>query len=331
MHLLCVVRGAGVFLNMLSKFWRIPGDIPTRRSVPAQVFDGVTGGLQKRVKAATAARGVKPKPYDYMFWTNAYPRPAPKSTDPEKSYFNGRRLHGISTSLLRRRRDPPARKDRRGKMPRRYMLATALVFALGRGEVARGLEFAFANPEIWGKLLRFAGCSAVGQSFIFFTIAKFDPLVRARANIDDGSRRRRDSWAETAATCPADDPRRGRGVDAISPAERATSIHAAAATRPHGISTRQPRPVPTEYPRGSRGGAATRPRNLSGRTTVDFHTGLHDRHDDAQDLLRAPLHRPQGPRAPAHGLGRRRPRVRGHLVGRVLEAALVVDFAFILK
>ncbi|KAH8069984.1 UDP-galactose transmembrane transporter [Aureococcus anophagefferens] len=93
------------------------------------VFDGVTGGIQKRVKTATAARGIKPKPYDYMFWTNA------------------------------------------------YMLATAAAFALTRGEVSRGLAFCLENPEIWAKILRFGACSAIGQSFIFFTIAHFDPLV----------------------------------------------------------------------------------------------------------------------------------------------------------
>jgi UDP-galactose transporter B1 len=92
-------------------------------------FDGVTGGVQKRVKQETAARGVRPKPYDFMFWTNA------------------------------------------------YMLATALAFAAARGECGRGLAFCLENPAIWGKILRFGACSAVGQSFIFYTIAHFDPLV----------------------------------------------------------------------------------------------------------------------------------------------------------
>jgi len=93
------------------------------------VFDGLTGGIQKRVKAETAARGMRPKPYDFMFWTNA------------------------------------------------YMLLTALGFALVRGECGRGLAFCLENPEIWAKILRFGICSAIGQSFIFFTIAHFDPLV----------------------------------------------------------------------------------------------------------------------------------------------------------
>ncbi len=34
-----------------------------------------------------------------------------------------------------------------------------------------------SNPEVLSKIIKFALCSAVGQSFIFFTIANFDPLV----------------------------------------------------------------------------------------------------------------------------------------------------------
>ena len=97
--------------------------------VASLCFDGITGGLQKKVKSETKARGASPKPYDFMFLTNV------------------------------------------------YMLATALVFALARGEVQQGLAFALDNPALWGKLLRFGACSAVGQSFIFYTISTFDPLV----------------------------------------------------------------------------------------------------------------------------------------------------------
>jgi len=93
------------------------------------VLDGVTEGFQKRLKVETAKAGVKPKPYDFMFWTNL------------------------------------------------YMAMTALVVALGLGEVATGMAFCSANPEILSKIVKFAICSAVGQSFIFYTIANFDPLV----------------------------------------------------------------------------------------------------------------------------------------------------------
>jgi len=93
------------------------------------VLDGVTAGFQKRLKTETAKVGVKPKPYDFMFWTNL------------------------------------------------FMLLTALVIATGLGEVQSGMGFCTANPEIMGNIIKFALCSAVGQSFIFYTIANFDPLV----------------------------------------------------------------------------------------------------------------------------------------------------------
>lgn len=93
------------------------------------ILDGVTAGFQKRLKTETAKVGVKPKPYDFMFWTNF------------------------------------------------FMCLTALVIAAVLGEITSGGSFLFANPEITGKIARFAVCSAVGQSFIFYTIANFDPLV----------------------------------------------------------------------------------------------------------------------------------------------------------
>lgn len=92
-------------------------------------LDGVTAGFQKRLKAETAKAGVKPKPYDFMFWTNL------------------------------------------------FMCLTAVVIAVGLGEVTSGLAFTAANPEILSKIIKFAVCSAVGQSFIFYTIANFDPLI----------------------------------------------------------------------------------------------------------------------------------------------------------
>jgi len=93
------------------------------------VLDGVTAGFQKRLKAETAKAGVKPKPYDFMFWTNL------------------------------------------------YMLITAAVVAAGLGELTTGTTFCLSNPEILSKIVKFAICSAVGQSFIFYTISNFDPLI----------------------------------------------------------------------------------------------------------------------------------------------------------
>lgn len=97
--------------------------------VMSLVLDGVTAGFQKRLKAETAKVGVKPKPYDFMFWTNL------------------------------------------------FMCLTAAVVALGLGEFTSGLAFCTANPEILSNIVKFALCSAIGQSFIFYTIANFDPLV----------------------------------------------------------------------------------------------------------------------------------------------------------
>ena len=93
------------------------------------VLDGVTAGFQKRLKTETAKLGVKPKPYDFMFWTNL------------------------------------------------FMCLTAAVVALGLGELTTGVSYCTQNPEIMVKIIKFAICSAVGQSFIFYTIANFDPLV----------------------------------------------------------------------------------------------------------------------------------------------------------
>jgi len=93
------------------------------------VLDGVTAGFQKQLKVETAKAGVKPKPYDFMFWTNF------------------------------------------------YMCLTAVIISGALGEVVPGLAFCSANPEIFTKIVKFALCSAVGQSFIFYTIANFDPLI----------------------------------------------------------------------------------------------------------------------------------------------------------
>eukprot|EP01034_Spumella_vulgaris_P021410 gene21410-27440_t len=91
--------------------------------------DGITGGVQNRLKKKSAELGVKPKPYDLMFWTNF------------------------------------------------YMAITASLLALFLGEFSTGLNYCLANPVILNKILKFAVCSAVGQSFIFYTISNFDPLV----------------------------------------------------------------------------------------------------------------------------------------------------------
>mmetsp|Transcript_10556 Transcript_10556/g.22894 ORF Transcript_10556/g.22894 Transcript_10556/m.22894 type:complete len:389 (+) Transcript_10556:55-1221(+) len=92
-------------------------------------MDGVTAGVQKRLKADLGRVGVKPKPYDFMLWTNL------------------------------------------------YMMAVALCIALILGELTSGVSYCSANPEISRLIVKFSLCSAVGQSFIFYTVATFDPLV----------------------------------------------------------------------------------------------------------------------------------------------------------
>lgn len=93
------------------------------------VLDGVTAGFQKRLKKETAEAGVKPKPYDFMFWTNV------------------------------------------------FMCLTAIAVALPMGELSAGYKYCAANPEILTAIIKFSLCSAIGQSFIFYTISNFDPLI----------------------------------------------------------------------------------------------------------------------------------------------------------
>ena len=92
-------------------------------------MDGVTAGLQKRIKNVSAERGVRAKPYDFMFWTNA------------------------------------------------YMLVVALAFAAVGNELGPGFNFCTSNPQIMNRILNFALLSAIGQSFIFYTISNFEPIV----------------------------------------------------------------------------------------------------------------------------------------------------------
>lgn len=93
------------------------------------ICDGLTGGVQKRLKAKCADRGVHPKAYDFMFWTNL------------------------------------------------YMMLVAVVLAVLFGEVVPGIAFLLAHSHIMILVIKFSALSAVGQSFIFYTIATFDPLV----------------------------------------------------------------------------------------------------------------------------------------------------------
>jgi len=91
--------------------------------------DGLTGGVQDRLKAKSKDKGIKIKPYDMMFWSNTF-----------------------------------------------MCLVAILVSLVNNGELFSGMAFIFDNPEILSKVLYFAACSAMGQSFIFFVIAEYGPL-----------------------------------------------------------------------------------------------------------------------------------------------------------
>jgi UDP-galactose transporter B1 len=92
-------------------------------------MDGITGGVQKRLKVDMSRIGMAPKPYDFMLFTNM------------------------------------------------SMCAVALVISLALGEVMTGYKFCMDNPAVLNLVVHFSICSAVGQSFIFYTVAHFDPLV----------------------------------------------------------------------------------------------------------------------------------------------------------
>lgn len=98
------------------------------------ICDGLTGGLQKRLKQQAYEMGLKIKPYEMMFWTNW------------------------------------------------FMMLSSLLIAAGKQELIPGYLFISNNPELLIKIAQFAACSAIGQSFIFFTLANFEPLVCSTVN-----------------------------------------------------------------------------------------------------------------------------------------------------
>jgi len=97
--------------------------------VMSLVMDGVTGGLQKRLKKESKAH--PPTTYDFMLFTNL------------------------------------------------SMGAVALTISILVGDFARGLLFLAENPVIQQKVWISCILSAIGQSFVFFVVAHFDPMVCA--------------------------------------------------------------------------------------------------------------------------------------------------------
>merc|ERR1712028_174277 len=57
------------------------------------------------------------------------------------------------------------------------MLFIAMAVAMALDQFWGGLAFLQGNPDLYLAVIKFATCSAIGQSAIFFTIANFDPLV----------------------------------------------------------------------------------------------------------------------------------------------------------
>ena len=92
-------------------------------------MDRITGGIQKYLLKNINVSGSKPKPYDFMLFTNF------------------------------------------------YMMIVAVVISLLTYDFGSGIQYCTSNPEIVPMILKFSLYSAIGQSFIFYTIAHFDPLV----------------------------------------------------------------------------------------------------------------------------------------------------------
>mmetsp|Transcript_27657 Transcript_27657/g.55254 ORF Transcript_27657/g.55254 Transcript_27657/m.55254 type:complete len:157 (+) Transcript_27657:175-645(+) len=58
-----------------------------------------------------------------------------------------------------------------------FMMLFALLISTVTGEFFEGLSYCARNPEVFQLIWKFSLCSAIGQSFIFYTVARFDPLV----------------------------------------------------------------------------------------------------------------------------------------------------------
>lgn len=92
-------------------------------------MDGVTAGVQKKLKQDMGRKHMHPKPYDFMFYTNL------------------------------------------------SMMVVAFCVSISLGEFAAGYDFCVQHPQVMRLVIQFAMCSAIGSSFIFYTVAHFDPLV----------------------------------------------------------------------------------------------------------------------------------------------------------
>lgn len=58
-----------------------------------------------------------------------------------------------------------------------WMMIFAIIISFSIGEFWKGMEYCAHNPKVFALIWKFSMCSAIGQSFIFYTVARFDPLV----------------------------------------------------------------------------------------------------------------------------------------------------------
>ena len=58
-----------------------------------------------------------------------------------------------------------------------FMMIFALIISCVLGEFSYGIDYCAHNPKVFSLIWKFSMCSAIGQSFIFYTVARFDPLV----------------------------------------------------------------------------------------------------------------------------------------------------------
>lgn len=58
-----------------------------------------------------------------------------------------------------------------------FMCMLGVLISLILGDLTSGMNYCSENPQVFSLIWRFSLCSAIGQSFIFYTVARFDPLV----------------------------------------------------------------------------------------------------------------------------------------------------------
>lgn len=132
MQVLCIIFGTAL-LGLSKSQYQSSNDststMGTNFIILSLFMDGITGGLQKRIKEDAKATGHIVKGFDFMFYTNV------------------------------------------------YMFIVSIAVAVANKDLFAGFSQSVENPTLQKLIFRFCICSAAGQSFIYYTIANFDPLV----------------------------------------------------------------------------------------------------------------------------------------------------------